>query len=454
MRKVCLFITLIFWAVCSQSFADVGYYSPGGISDIFSKRVDMATINAIKGLEHIRRQFEIANKDGLKINLDLGPVITKSRPIDQINMIYTGADGVQKTKIFSPAIDNKIRAFKSDKDIRSLLTKYLLSIKEYKDSLYSVFLVDEPYLNGVSKEELERVGRIVRGVLDDLDFKDTKIGVLFAGAMFNSDFAKRSEEASFSYTEKIDDNYKVRNAKILTLPEAQREQAKRELEIWVDKIKRGRLTTYDASGNMFTGGGIPYGYDIVAFDFYTSTFLFDGTYEDAISWLTHRTAIPQCEGFHRLKASKFRTALSFFQDGPLSAADEVRDNDRNILDKLYDCRIGATTMLLKEEISRLDGLKPEIMLVSESSSNGFLEFSSDGVVENSQPEMLVRKRVAEEVDRAIRFYRNHKSDITHLLFFTFHDAFDDAINLKIGGIASMPEIQVIISGASNRNNRK
>lgn len=456
MRKSILLTTILpaFFIISANSAErkNVGYFSPGGVREAFASDVDMATINAISK-DVVEESFRLATERGLRINLDLGHLITQSRPIQNLNVEYFTNAGQIASKQFAAHANNKLRDFLPDDVIRTTVAEYVKVIHPFSSALYSVFLVDEPYLNGTSKSELERVGNLVREVFAENGIKDLKLGVLFASALFNADFAERTQKAALEYVERIDRHLTSEERRISALHGDSKKAAKLAHDEWKEAITRYRLTTYDSAGNMFTGGGIPRGYDVVAFDFYLSTFLFDELYEDALAWLSDRTKSPSCDGIGSKRASVIRSELSFFQDGPMDAADHMRGGDDRLLDHLFNCRIGAVLQLLNEQLAEQALSNTEIMVVTESSSNGVLEFNSFAQAENDQPEMLIRKRVTDEVRRALDLLQYHEN-VDHILFFTFEDAYDYSINLKIGGVASIPEASSIISAAARRNSVK
>jgi len=435
----------------TASNAGVGYFSPSGVRTEFASAVDMATINAVNGPTHVADSFRVAEEAGLKINLDIGPLISKPRPPENLITSYAAQDGSRKEKALPGMKANKLRDFVPDDQIRVLLKPYLDAIAPHKSALYSVFLVDEPYLNGVSKSELERVSRVVRSVFAENGYPEIKIGVIFAGAMFNKRFSAAAQKAALAYVDTIDSYAQSEQARIETLPRSEAKAARAEFDKWKEVINNFRLTTYDTAGNIFDGGGIPAGFDILAFDLYVSTALLDGAYEDAMSVLASESGISECADFANVKMSKFRSTLSFMQSGPMSAGDHLRDKDNERLTRFYNCRVKGTIKLLQDEAMASGYSKYETMVITESSSNGFLEFAADGSPEAEQPELLVKARVVEEVQRAIKLYKEPESGIDHMLFFTFDDEYDKSINLQVGGVASNPKAIEAISAASDRN---
>lgn len=434
----------------SPSIAEVGYFSPSGVRTEFASVVDMATINAIDGPAHIAENFRTAAEAGLKINLDIGPLISKPRQVENLVTSYAAQDGTRKEKALPGVKTNKLRDFIPNDQIRQSLKPYLDAIAPHKSALYSVFLVDEPYLNGVSKAELERVSSLVRSIFAENGYPEIKIGVIFAGAMFNKRFSAAVQKAALSYVDTVDSYAEYELSRIKTLPESEAKASQAQFDKWKEAINNFRLTTYDTAGNIYDRGGIPAGFDILAFDLYVSTALLDSVYEDAMSVLASESGIPECADFTNVKMSKFRSTLSFIQSGPMSAGDHLRDDDNERLTRFYNCRVKGTIKLLQEEAKNSGYSHYESMVITESSSNGLLEFAADGTPEAEQPELLVKARVVEEVERAIRLYKAPASGIDHMLFFTFDDEYDSSIKLKIGGVSSNPKARAAISAASDR----
>jgi len=413
----------------------------------------MATINPTDDPRDTATSFRIAAEQNLKVNWDIGFLIARSRPVEKLKVEYAAQDGTRRTKTFEGKHSNKMMDFYPDEVIQARLSSYLRAIAPHKSALYSVFLVDEPYLNGVSKAELERISHIVRATFAEYGFPEIKLGVLFAGAMFNKEFAETTQKAALAHADAIDTYAAVEDARISSLPLSEAKAARVEFEKWKEIISSNRLTTYDIAGNMYANGGIPSGFDILAFDLYISTALLDSTYEDSMAVLAAEAAIPECEDFINVKMSKFRATLSFMQSGPMSAGDHLRDFDDGRLTRFYNCRVKATVKLLHEEAIRSGYSKYETMVVTEASSNGLLEFSADGSPETEQPGDLIKKRVKEEVERALALYREPNSGIDHMLFFTFDDEYDFGIKLQVGGVASNREAIEAISAASERAKR-
>ncbi|MFU0756205.1 hypothetical protein ACLHG3_000101 [Serratia marcescens] len=380
--------------------------------------------------DQLRENLIIAKEHNLKIFLDLGPSINTARETKDISISYNDENGIAQKKMFAPQEKNKLRKLPVPDELNTRLNLYIPIIKEYPDNVAAIFLADEPYLNGLNKNDLEIVAEKTRKILNDNKLEKVKLGVIFASAMFDRDFAKTMDENSSKYVINIDNHYKsiMKN-----------KPTNDELE-WVEAIKANRLTTYDSAGNLFTQGGIPKGFDIYTFDFYLSTILLDNLYENVITWLGNKKLSTNCEILQGKTISQLRNELSFFKDGPVSTTKKEIENDQRLLDALYQCRMETVTKLLKKEIEKTSP-KAEIVLISESSSNGAMEFDAQGNIEKDQPEKLVELRVLQEVQRAKKFYQdNANSNVSGIMFFLYANEYDKTIKINIGGAAGMPAV--------------
>src|SRR5690606_34859945 len=130
--------------------------------------------------------------------------------------------------------DNKLLRLPSDESLAKLLQPYLDIFAKYPRNVGTVFVADEPYLNGISKKEMERAGRIVRNELDKRGLKHVKLGVTFASGMFDSSFAEMIDLESGSYVSDID-RYYLENQVHLTTSSDNKKAA--EFERWVSTVE-------------------------------------------------------------------------------------------------------------------------------------------------------------------------------------------------------------------------
>lgn len=389
----------------------------------------MGKIN-VYNLEQVEESFRLTAGTMFRISVDFGPLITLVIDPAQLKMEYQDQTGKIRTKIFMPEKTNKLRAFYPDQFLQEYLAPYLDVLARYPSNIGTVFLADEPYLNGIPKEELERAGRLVRKELDKRNLNHVGLGVIFAGGMFDRDFANLISQQAGAYVTKIDDYYV--NGKL--------NDNSKDFEKWVEIIQRNRLVTYDRAGNMYVNGGLPEGFGVIGFDLYLSTLLLDSTHEQTLAWLANRYPQYGCAQFYGQPMTKIRSRLSFFQDGVVKQDDHYQREDKALLDTIFTCRMGAiTNMLKKAASSHPHSIK--FLMYSESSNNGLLEFNSKGVPEQKQPEKLVESRVLDEVMRAQHFYlQNQDSYGAGLMYFTYQDEYDKTIKLNIGGVIGMPAV--------------
>lgn len=407
----------------------IGFFSPDGASPEFTPHIQFSIVN-IRSPAGLAADFAAADGTKNKLYLDFGPLISNGRPPVSLSRNYLTTDGAEHIKAFAPLTAAKVERIADKGELARRLAPYLPIIAAHQDHLGPIFLLDEPYLNGVSKAELERAAQDVRAIFADAGMTKIRLGVNFAAAMFNSDFAEHIGRAAGDYAAAIDD-YSKRHAALRSGPATPEAVAFRG---WVDAIERSRLSTYDQAGNMYVGGGIPDGFDVVTFDFYLSTILFDGTHEHTLEWFAQR--FPEyCSAFKGTPMHQIRAGLSFFR-GDTEATDADRASDRLILDEVFTCRMQATLSLLRAE---LHGRAVEVMLIGESSSNGLLQFNADGAPTQAQDAAAIEARVLDEVKRTAHLYTPGAFK-AGLAYFTYADTYDQSIHLRIGGAADMQSV--------------
>lgn len=421
----------------AHSGANIGFFSPQGVLPAFVAKTDFAMINAMN-VEQVRQSMALAKQNApFTVNIDFGPVLCNIKPRQALATSYVSKDGRQHHKALPALADNKIRVFPSNAQIETRLRPFLEVMQAHAPQVGTVFLADEPYLNGISKQELERAGAKVRSLLQAFHLPKVKIGVIFASAMFNQEFAQHINRAAGEYALGIDNYYSAP-------PKFANPAEHNAYQQWRKTIQSARLTTYDSAGNMFVRGGLPKGFDVVGFDFYLSTILLDALHEDTLAWLAQRFP-QQCGKFKDKTMRQVRKQLSFFQDGPVVQGDAARVADRSLLDDIFQCRMTATLALLKAEIKHSDTPDRQILLIAESSNNGLFEFDAAGNIEPGQPVKLVESRVLDEVKRAMKLYQTAKSDFAAgLMFFTFQNEYDNTIKMPVGGASGMGSVMEAI----------
>lgn len=404
----------------------VGFFSPSGVLDAVIHKTQFGVINA-ESPAQIEESLKRVNGSTFKVSVDLGPVISLIVAPAKLKVRYTARDGSIRTKAFPPQEQNKLRVVSPDAQLRTQMASFLEVLARYPANVETVFLIDEPYLNGITKAEMERAARVTRQELDARGLGKVKIGVIFASGMFDREFARMIDRRSGVYVNDIDDYYKNGDS-----------SKPSEFQSWIETIKTNRLTTYDRAGNLYVDGGLPRGFDVYGFDFYLSTMLLDSLYEHTLEWLAKRYPQYGCDQFADQPMTKIRSRLSFFHGGTVLQGDQHRIDDRKILDAMYECRMGAVTAMLKNAAA---GSGAKFLMISESSNNGAFEFDPAGNIKQGQPDLLVEARVLDEVRRAQSFFiRNSDAYSAGLMYFTYQNEYDHSIKLNIGGASAMPSV--------------
>lgn len=440
----------------ASSHAQIALFAPPGVHPEFVGKVATAHIN-VHSPEDLEKNLQAVKGSATRLDLDLGPVLNSRKPLDQIHTRYqaidaNGASAGWQNKAMAPQEHNKLRVIPKDAEARKILQPYMAVIQRYQAQVATVFIADEPYLHGIPKADLERIATTVRTMFREHGIKNVKLGVIFASGMVNAEFAKMVNQEAVRYVQTLDGHRQ-------TLSSLGDKATAADLQ-WLKDIAQFRLTTYDNAGNLYTGGGVPRGYDLYGFDFYLSTALQDRLYENMLPLLKKQVHGGECDISAYTTMSELRAQLSFYQDGPVrqsSAADKAaarptpQQQDKVLLDQLYQCRMTAATEMLRKELAKI-GSKGKILVLTESSNNGVLEFDARQNIEKGQPERLVESRVLDEVQRGLDFYQaqRKKGDVAVLEFFTFDNTFDKTIQLDIGGFVDMPAVKKLIFDSAQR----
>lgn len=406
--------------------AGVGFFSPGGVPEAVVRKTQFGLINAATPAQ-VEESLKRVQGSAFKVSVDMGPVISPAVDPAKLSVRYTARDGSTQTKAFAPQEQNKLRFVPPDDVLRQQMAPFLDVLAKYAAHVATVFLIDEPYLNGMSKAEMERAARVARQELDARGLVQVKLGVIFASGMFDRDFARMIDARSGVYVNDIDDNFIKGNP-----------SDPAGLKAWAENIKTNRLVTYDRAGNQYVDGGLPRGYDVYSFDFYLSTLLLDGVHEHTLAWLAKRYPQYGCAQFADQPMTQIRSRLSFFHEGTVKQGEQHRASDRALLDAIFECRMGAVTAMLKNAAT---GMNAQFLMISESSNNGFFEFNTAGNIKPEQPALLVEARVLDEVRRAQSFFMRH-ADVysAGLMYFTYQNEYDATIKLNIGGASAMPSV--------------
>ncbi|CAN5254946.1 hypothetical protein BH11PSE5_BH11PSE5_06510 [soil metagenome] len=417
-------------------YNQIGFFNPLGTPAELPSRMTFGMINAYS-VEQVEESLTAARGTTYKVKIDFSDLILLRRNPASVSTKYSDSSGSNYSKHFAPLPTQKLASFPEDTVLSEKIRPFILMMKSHEANLGAIFLADEPYLNGISKSEMERAGSVVRRELDNAGLSRVKLGVIFASGMFDQDFARHLDRAAGDYARRTDAYYERGMAiKAGTITDVNFDL--NGFDQWVSNVSRSRLTTYDAAGNMYTGGGIPLGYEIVAFDYYLSTILLDDLHVNSLSFLASKFPNGPCGQYVTTGMGSIRGSLSYFQDGSIKEGEAPQNSDRSILNGVYQCRMTATFELLKKVVSTTAA---RIMVISESSANGVFEYYANGTPKSAQPKLLIEARVYDEVERALNFYTDHRQDIPcGLMFFIFNDAYDYSINLQIYGASSFPSV--------------
>lgn len=424
----------------------IGFFSPEYL-DSFVPHVNfsMLNLNLIydQELRHLRVNLDSVKKNldyvinyDHRVHLDLGPVITDIKEPETLNSLYENSQGEQLTRTFRLDSSYKVRKIVSDEEIEQRLLGLTKALKTYQDNVGIIFIADEPYLNGITKDEINRAVRTLKKLFKKDGISGLEFGVIFASGLFDSNFAKHINRQMIKYVDDIDQHYQ-KNQFLLTKTGNKTKNFKN----WVESIEKFKLTTYGDANNIYIGGGIPTELDVIAFDFYLSTLLFDQIHEDTLHYFATSLGVESCQQFTNTPLSSLRNELSFIQDGPLNTEPDTYKNDKALLDAIFDCRMAGSMTLLNKALELSPPEHPKLMLIGESSANAVLEFDSHGRIEPEQPELLVEQRILDEVKRSYHYYEsNHNIFDQGLMYFLYPDSFDFTIDLFISGAESAKSV--------------
>ena len=188
--SVMRFILILLATLCcivieAHSAENVRFFSPQGVAPAFVPKTHFAMINSMS-VEQVKQSQIIAkNTPPFIVNIDFGPVLCDVKSNQLLAKTYISKDCGRHQKALTALSDNKIRTFPSDTEIGKRLAPFLEIMQPYAQNIGTVYLADEPYLNGISKQELERADAKMRSLLKTYKLPKVKIGVIFAGGMFN-----------------------------------------------------------------------------------------------------------------------------------------------------------------------------------------------------------------------------------------------------------------------------
>ncbi|MDO5289579.1 MAG: acyltransferase [Pseudomonadota bacterium] len=427
-----LLLSLASWAwLARQPAPPLGFFSPDGYTDELARHTRLGMVS-VTSPQQLRDSLEVAKQYGARLQVDFSLVLPLQRPAKDINTTYTH-DGKTLHKSFSPLPVNKIKNLPGHAEIKALMAPYWPVMQAYQEQIASILLIDEPYMHGVSRTEMERAAQRMRALLHEHHLSHIRLGITFSSAMFDARFAQMISAQADRYTHEVEQYYANIRHMALQLADENASQ-------WIENYKKNRITTYDLAGNYYTGGGIPKGFDVIAYNLYTATLLQDTVHTKTLAWFADLNVSPACARFKGQDTPSIRAQLSFYQDGPVDPAG--LEKDRPLLSDIFTCKSESILHLLK---THAPSEAHTFQLWGESSANGFMEFNALGEQESSQPELLIAARVQDEVQRTLDFYDKHKADYgAGVMFFIWDDAKDHSIDLNVMGAKSMPGVTRLV----------
>lgn len=396
---------------------ELTFFTPDGYREELARATRLGQIN-VYSHEGVRESLEIARRHGARLQLDFGPALLRQRPPERQRHTYqSGAQALPKS--FAPLPVNQVKDMADDDDLARTLAPFLPVLQEYREHIAAIFLADEPYMHSISRQEMERAARTMRRILRENGLENIKLGIVFAGAMFDPEFAAMIAHQADIYVDGVEEYY-------------ERVRGSSEGREWAEHFSKSRLITYDQAGNFYTDGGIPQGYDIIAYDLYTATLLLDALHTRTLDWFARLGISPACRRFKGTNMPQTRANLSFFQNGPVKPLGQLRD--RPLLDDIFSCKSESMLHLLRKHMHPGSALQ----LWGEASANGFFEFNKRGRMKTTQPKQLIAERVRDEVLRTLNFYDLHRGAFSAgIVFFTWEDTRDGSIDLNIMGARSL-----------------
>ncbi|ARU03758.1 hypothetical protein CCO03_02820 [Comamonas serinivorans] len=411
----------------------VTFFSPRAYPEALAAHTHLGMVYVTSPAQ-LRDSLAVARRHGSRLQLDFSTVLLQDRAPARIDRRYRDALGQWHTKSFAPLPEGKLKDVPADDALALRMASYWPVLQAYRAQVDTLFLIDEPYMHGVSHDELGRAASRVRSLMLQHGLRRVQLGVVFSGAMFDAGFARHVADGAHALADEVE-RYHQR---------AQRE-ADPQHAAWAARFARERLTTYDLAGNLYAGGGIPREFDVVAYNLYTATLLQDAVHRRTLAWFAELGASPACQPFKGSDLRDWRQRLSFYRDGPVQA-DQA--GDRRLLAAVFRCKTESVHALLQAQPAR-PGRR--FQLWGESSANGFLEFDARGHVDAEQPELLVAARVDDEVARTLAFLGRHADFYrAGLVFFVYDDTVDPSIGLHIQGASHMPAVMARVFRAAGK----
>ena len=414
----------------AQPAPPLTFFTPLAYPAELARRTELGMILA-HDHDTLQSSLQTAKDNHARLNIDFTHLLLLQRPAEALKRTYHH-EGQTYPKSFAPRSVNKVKNLPDNDTLRKLLAPYWTLLKTYEAQIAAIFLVDEPYMHGISKAEMERLAAQMRLLLAENGLENLPLGITFGSAMFDRGFAERLSAQADAWVHNAETHYAHLQSGTSAAERAQ-------LAEWQNAFATQRLTTYDLAGHYYTGGGIPDGYDIIAYNLYTATLLQDAVQSQTLAYFAELGASPACEAFRGQNMNDIRQTLSFYQDGGIVADSLAKD--RPLLDAIFTCKSESLLHLVQKQ--RKNGQR--LMLWGESSSNGFLEFTAAGRAKNDQPELLIAARVQEEVQRTLIFYDRHAREFdAGIMFFLWDDATDHSVELELQGAHAMPGVTRLV----------
>lgn len=413
-----------YWRI-AQPAPPLAFFSPADYPEALAAHSHLGMVKA-HNIESLSAHLRTAQTHNTRLYIDFSDLLLIQRPAEKLTREYT-YQGQTYRKSFAPRPSNKIKDLPDENRLRAILAPYLPLLKTHRAQLEGIFLVDEPYMHGIGKDAIQQLATQARAILREAGL-DTPLGITFSSAMFDAGFAQQVADSATAWLHFIENHYRE-------LRQGQSEKEKAYLNEWTENFENLRLTTYDLVGHYYTEGGIPEGYDIIAYNLYTATLLQDAVQNHTLAWFAEQGLSPACDAFRDEESRDIRARLTFFQDEAIPP--DSLERDRTLLDAVFACK--SESLLHLAQKHRHPGQR--LMLWGEASGNGFMEFTADGKAEPTQPELLIAARVGEEVQRTLTFYTRHRKAFdAGVMFFLWDDARDHSVELNVLGATSLPGV--------------
>lgn len=176
----------------------IGFFSPDGVSSDYVRQVAFSKVN-ISTPEKLRQDLALVTGSRHKVDIDLGPVIASMRAPETISRSYVIGDEQRRTKLFEPLTKHKVLFVPDRGELQARLASFLPLLVENAGSIGAIYLIDEPYLHGISKQELERIAADVRAIFKTAGLAEIRLGLIFASGMFDRDFARHISDGVSNY---------------------------------------------------------------------------------------------------------------------------------------------------------------------------------------------------------------------------------------------------------------